>query len=105
MDFSQIAHAFGVELTSVAGIFCVLALLVIPATWVIYRHRDALGAALHRLFLSPWYGDAEPDKPLSIRRRTAGATSVSAVETYPRKPGSYCSTWSQERIPSSTSCS
>ena len=45
MDFSQIARFLGVELESVAGIFCVLALLVVPATWIVYRPRHALGAA------------------------------------------------------------
>jgi hypothetical protein len=54
MDFSQIARFFGVGLESVAGIFCLMALLVVPATWFVYRRRHALGAALHRIFLAPW---------------------------------------------------
>jgi hypothetical protein len=57
MDFSQIARFFGAELEAVAGIFCVMALLVVPATWAVYRHRHALGAALAGTFLAPWRTD------------------------------------------------
>jgi hypothetical protein len=53
MDFSQIARAFDVDLASVAGIFCILALLVIPLTWLVYRHRFVLAARIHRIFLEP----------------------------------------------------
>jgi len=51
MDFSLLARGLGVELTTVAGLFFLLALAVLPLTWLVYRRRVALGAALRRVLL------------------------------------------------------
>jgi hypothetical protein len=55
MDFSLLARGFGVELTSVAGIFAVCALLTLPATMMIYRHRAVWIRAIHAVLLEPWF--------------------------------------------------
>ena len=51
MDFSLLARGFGLELTTVAGLFFILTVMVLPLTWLIFRRREFLGAAIRRVFL------------------------------------------------------
>ena len=55
MDFSLLARGFGVELTSVAGIFAVCALLTLPLTYMIYLHRVRWIRAIYAVLLDPWF--------------------------------------------------
>ena len=54
MDFSLLGRGLGLELTTVAGLFFLFTLLVLPLTWFVYRHREKLGETVHRVFLRPW---------------------------------------------------
>ena len=50
MDFSRIARDFlGIELSSVAGLFFLICLLVVPATYFIFRHKRRLFQFLTRI--------------------------------------------------------
>jgi len=51
MDFSQLARGIGLELETVAGLFFLLTLAVLPLAWWVFRRRDLLGATARRLFL------------------------------------------------------
>ena len=51
MDFSLLARGFGLELTTVAGLFFLLTLIVLPLTWMVFRHREMLGATMRRVLL------------------------------------------------------
>jgi hypothetical protein len=48
-----LARGLGVELTTVAGLFLLLTLLVLPLTWFLYRHREALVEAVLPVFVPP----------------------------------------------------
>ena len=48
MDFSVLARDLDVGLTSVAGLFAIACLLVLPATWLLFRHRQRLVVLLER---------------------------------------------------------
>lgn len=67
MDFSLLARGLGVELTALAGLFFLLTLAVPPLSWLIYRHRGALGAALRRVLLP----DPGPGAETCFRRGAA----------------------------------
>lgn len=66
MDFSLLARGLGMELTAVAGLFFIVTLLALPLAWLACRHRDRLGAAIHRLFLHPWSERSSPPATDSV---------------------------------------